>query len=84
MQNVFAIKEAKPVGDGKSKTTAYHFPKARTPQEAIQLTYQFLEAEGYELSGFKEIGGIEDGYIYDVHHTDKGKIWVKIPESKNL
>lgn len=82
LQNVFSIKEAKPVGDGKSKETAYYFPKARTPQEAIQLTYQYLQSEGYDLSGIKEIGGIEDGYIYDIHHTDKGKIWVKIPQLK--
>ncbi len=80
LQNVFAIKEAKPIGDGKSKATAYYFPKARTPQEAIQLTYQYLQSEGYDLSGLKEIDGVEDGYIYDVHHTDKGKIWVKIPQ----
>lgn len=84
LQNVFTIKEAKPVGDGKSKATAYHFPKARTPQEAIQLTYQFLEDEGYKLSDVKEIGGIEAGYIYNVHHTNKEKIWVKVPLSKNL
>lgn len=82
LQNVFAIKEAKPKGDGKSKLTAYHFPKARTPQEAIQLTSQFLESEGYKLTGKKEVGGIEDGHIFDVHHTSKGKVWVKIPLMK--
>ncbi|MGE0086033.1 MAG: hypothetical protein AB7S75_16615 [Desulfococcaceae bacterium] len=82
LQNVFAIKEVKPMGDGQSKETAYFFTKARTPQEAIELTYKFFESENYELLGRKEIGGIEDGYIYDIHHTNKGKIWVKIPQLK--
>jgi hypothetical protein len=79
IQNVFFVKKATPSGDGKSKETALFFPKARTPQEAIKLTYEFFEANEYNLTGNKEIGGVENGFIYDVHSTDKGKVWVKIP-----
>lgn len=78
LQNVFAVKAAQPIGDGKSKATAYYFPKARTSQEAIQLTYQFFESEGYKWVS-QEVGGVEDGYIYDIHNTNKGRVWVKVP-----
>jgi len=79
IQNVFSAKKATPLGDGKSKETALFFPKARAPQEAIKLTYEFFDANGYNLTGRKEVGGIENGFIYDVHSTNKGKVWVKIP-----
>ena len=79
LNNVFAQRMAKPVGNGKSKETAYFFPKARTAAEAITMTYTFLEAEGHKPTGMKEIGGMEEGFMYDIHHTNKGKVWVKIP-----
>ena len=82
LTNVFSVKAAKPKGDGKSQKTAFYFPKARTAQEAIKLTYEYFESEGYELTGMKEIGGIEQDYICDIHHTNKGKVWVKIPQIK--
>ena len=79
IQNVFSEKKATPKGDGTSKETALYFPNVRTPQEAIKLTYDFFETNGYKLTGKKEIGGIENGFIYDVHVTNKGKVWVRIP-----
>jgi hypothetical protein len=81
VNNVFAIKRPIPDGDGKSKETAYCFRKARTAAEAIALSYEFIENEGYNVKR-KEIGGLGDGVIYDVYDTDKGKIWFKVPMIK--
>src|SRR6266581_4585076 len=47
--NVFSIKAPNPEGDGKSKETAFFFPKARTAMETIKLCYEFLEKEGHEV-----------------------------------
>jgi hypothetical protein len=73
VNNVFAIKKPIPDGDGKSKETAYFFRKARTAAEAIDLSHEFIEVEGYDVKR-KEIGGLGDGVIFDVYHTDKGTI----------
>lgn len=79
LNTVFAIKQANATGDGKSKETALYFKKARTATEAIEMTYTYFEDNGYKLKGSKSIGAMEGGYIYDVHSTNKGKVWVKIP-----
>src|SRR4029077_16778312 len=42
MGNAFSIRTPNPAGDGTSKETAFHFPKARTAPEAIQLCYAYL------------------------------------------
>jgi hypothetical protein len=78
VESIFSKKSARPIGDGRSKETAYFFPKARTSGEAITLTYEFFENEGYQPQK-KEVGGIEEECIFDIHHTNKGKVWVKIP-----
>ena len=79
VRNVFAKRPAKPEGDGKSKETAFHFPRARTPQEAIGMIYEYLESEGIEVPR-QEIGAVEGGFIYDVFPTRAGRIWFKIPK----
>ncbi len=83
VSNVFANRAAKPQGDGKSKETAFHFPRARTPQEAIGMIYEYLESEGITVS-IKEIGAIEGGFIYDVFPTCAGRIWFKVPVGLSL
>lgn len=78
--NVFSTKKPTPTGDGKSKETAYHFKNARTHQEAMNLSYEFLMQNGLLTEGAKrEIGGIDDGFVFDVWKTRIGKIWFKIP-----
>lgn len=78
VNNVFSIKVPKPDGDGKSRETAFFFPKARTAYEAISLCYEFLAKEGYKVLG-RHNGGLGAGVIYDVYQTDKGTIWFKVP-----
>lgn len=79
--NVFSIKAPKPEGDGKSRDTAFFFPKARTPMEAMNLGDEFLEKEGYKVQ--KRVNsGVIDGFIYDVYTTDKGTVWFKVPMTK--
>jgi rRNA-processing protein FCF1 len=82
LTNVFSIKTPKPDGDGKSRDTAFCFPKARTHMEAIRLCYEFLEKEGYKVQK-QAIGDVADGFIYDVYTTDKGMVWFKVPEMKS-
>jgi len=78
--NVFSAKSPTPIGDGKSKETAYHFKNARTSQEAMELSYEFLAKNGHSIDPTSRVnGGISDGYIYDVWETACGKIWFKIP-----
>lgn len=78
VNKVFAIKLPIAEGNGKSKETAHYFPKARTAMEAINLCYEFLEKEGYEVKG-RQNGGVVDGFVYDIFKTDKGEIWFKVP-----
>jgi hypothetical protein len=79
--NVFSVKASNPEGDGKSRETAFFFSKARTATEAINLSYRFLEKEGYEVQR-RENRGVADGFVYDVYSTDKGTVWFKIPTVK--
>jgi hypothetical protein len=69
-------------GDGESKETAFFFPKARTPAEAIELTYRYLEESEIKLIGDRQNAGIGEGFIYDVYLTSRGRIWFKIPMQK--
>jgi hypothetical protein len=77
--NWLSHRSAKPRGDGKSKFTAYEFANARNAGEAITMIYDFLANNGIELVGPKQIGAIEQGYIYDVFPTNKGKLWFRTP-----
>jgi hypothetical protein len=54
------------------------FRKARTAGEAIALSYEFLEKEGYNVQRC-EIGDLGDGVVDDLYDTDKGKTWFKVP-----
>jgi hypothetical protein len=82
ISNVFAKRNAIPEGSGESKETAFFFPKARTPAEAIELSYRYLDESGIELVGDRQNAGISDGFIYDVYPTSRGRIWFRIPMQK--
>jgi len=80
--NVFSKKKAVPEGDGLAKETAYFFPRARTALEAIELSYRYLEESGIDVMGNRENAGVSEGFIYDVYHTARGRLWFKIPMVK--
>lgn len=67
------------IGDGKSKETALFFTTATTKAEHIAMEYEFMRQQGIE-STMQHIGGMEDDHIYDVHETNKGKLWFKVPK----
>jgi len=46
--------------------------------EAMKLCYEVLKTGGFTVEG-KEIGGIEEGFIYDVYATNRGMVWFKVP-----
>lgn len=77
--NVFAVRAPTPQGDGKSRETAYSFPKARTPGEAIDLCYAYLHKNGYVIQDRRN-DGTEGDWMYDVYTTDSGTIWFKVPD----
>jgi hypothetical protein len=80
--NAFAKKGAVPQGDGQSKETAFFFKNARTSVEAVELTYRYLQECGVRPTGDKEIGAVEEGFIYDVFPTTEGRLWFKTPAMK--
>lgn len=89
--NVFSKKMAMPEGDGKTKETAFFFKKARTSQEAMKLTYDYLTERGYDpitIAEKRVNGGVatEEGkiYIYDEWTTVDGPIWFKIPSYSGI
>ena len=67
------------MGDGKSKETAIFFINVTTKAEHIMMQYEFMRKQGIK-STMQLIGGIEGDYIYDVHETQKGKLWFKVPK----
>ena len=78
VNNVFSFKAPKPEGDGLSQETAYWFPKARTPMEAIDLCYEFLANAGHEIHK-RENHGLTGEFVIDAYTTDKGTVWFKVP-----
>jgi hypothetical protein len=82
LNTIFGQRPPSVSGDGKSIETAYFFPKARTPMEAMQMTNEFLALKGLTLTGSRGIGSVQDGNIYDVYPTNAGDVWFKIPVLK--
>lgn len=74
ISNAFAKKSAVPKGDGTAKDSAYYFPKARTKQEANQLSCEFLTQRGDVIEKVS-VGAIGGDSIHDVFTTDKGTVW---------
>jgi len=76
----FTQKHPTPQGDGKSRETAYHFPRARNASEAVEWSYDFLKKQGVFIRE-KYLGDITTDFIYDVFVTDNGSVWFKIPST---
>lgn len=74
--NAFATKAPIPKGDGKTKDSAYWFPKARTKPEAVELCYEFLAQRGDTIVS-RRVRAIEGGSVYHMFTTDNGQFWFK-------
>jgi hypothetical protein len=77
ISNVFAERVLVPEGDGKSRETAYRFPTARDPMEAISAFYQFCERQRVLVLG-RINGGADEGGVYDAYTTSRGTVWCKV------
>ncbi|TGM74778.1 hypothetical protein [Leptospira bouyouniensis] len=79
INKIFLNRYSNPIGDGKSKETAFYFPNAKSAFEAIKFTYDYFNQEGYEHIS-KSIHSMDENFIYDIHETNSGVIWVKTPK----
>ena len=65
-------------GDGLSFETAIHFPSISNPDEVMVLEYWYLGKIGQTSLGQMLIR--KDGISYDVHKTDGGKVYFRLPK----
>ena len=65
-------------GDGLSFETAYHFPSISNRVEVVGLEYWVLKELGLSSHGQMLIN--KDGISYDVHETDGGKVYFRLPK----
>lgn len=82
LSNIFSLKKAVPVGDGKTIKSAFFFKNARTAQEAMQLMYQYLQDIGYKINPSDRQQIIDPemiaaGFHIDLWDTKKGKLYFK-------
>lgn len=76
LSNVFSERSPKASTDGKTKDSAIYFSTARTHLEAMSMSKKYLEGKGCTIEG-SQVGGIEDGYFYDLYSTNLGDVWFK-------
>lgn len=85
IENIFSERPPIPLGDGKSRETAFYFKNARTSQEAIKLSYQYITNIGHDPYQTKRSSrGASEGYVFDVWETAKGDVWFRIPFYKGI
>ena len=70
------------VGDGKSFDTAIFFISARSQSEAVLLESVHLQKNGYK--SLKQRLVYKDGKRFDVHETERGKIYFRLPSTDEL
>jgi hypothetical protein len=75
IKNVFSKRSPKPIGDGKTKESAFHF-RSRTNYEATKLCYEYLEKEKYIIENH-EVTDWDEPFIFEVYKTNKGAVWFK-------
>jgi hypothetical protein len=77
--NVFAKRDPKPQGDGKSRSSAFYFPKARSALEVIEMGQEHMREQRIEIIGQRYLGAVANGFSYDVYPTSVGNLWFKVP-----
>ncbi len=70
------------VGDGKSFDTAIFFISARSQSEAVLLEYVHLKKNGQKSLEKSLI--YKDGKRFDVHETEGGKMYFRLPSKDKL
>ncbi|MEE8352770.1 MAG: hypothetical protein V3R37_11340 [Rhodospirillales bacterium] len=70
------------IGDGKSFDTAFFFISARSQSEAVLLEYVHLKKNGYESLAQNLV--YKDGKRFDVHETERGKVYFRLPSNDGL
>jgi len=81
LTNVFSVRKPVIKGNGKSKETCLYVTNGRDSGEEIEFVYGYLEKNSFKVYGRATVG-IDDGFIYDLYETNKGKVWVKISLAK--
>lgn len=66
------------VGDGRTRASAIHFTEARSYEEHIRYQYSWLQAKGLRAWS-QALAGMDGEWLYDVHKTEQGDIWFKVP-----
>jgi hypothetical protein len=75
--NIFAVRKINPVGDGKSKETAFHFPTARDAMESIKLWAQYLNNREISIKS-RHLAAMEGQSAYDLYETSQGPLWCRV------
>lgn len=74
ISNIFAARKIKPIGDGKTKETAFFFPGTRDTKEAFELWTQYLEHRKIRILG-RQLSEMEGNSTYYVYETTQGQLW---------
>lgn len=77
ISNIFAVKKVKPIGDGKTKDTAFCFPGTRDVKESIELWLKYLDNRKIGING-RRLAEIEGNSAYDLYETTQGRLWHRI------
>lgn len=81
ISNIFAVRKIKPIGDGKSKETAFFFPETRDEKESIELLSKYLQDRKIGVKG-RQLAAMERNSAYDLYTTTLGKLWHRIDYHK--
>jgi len=68
-------------GDGKTKESAIYFTNANTFVDHIEMQQLYLKQRNIETNTTRNIGEVNDKYMYDVYETKKGNLWFKVPNN---
>jgi hypothetical protein len=77
ISNIFAARKIKPIGDGKTKETAFFFPGTRDAKESFELWAKYLENRKIGVNG-RQLAAMEGNSAYDLYETTQGKLWHRI------
>lgn len=77
--NWLSQKSMKAEGNGRTKESAIHFPRARTKLEAMESIYEYIARLGAEVIS-QQMVAIDDEAIIDLMITTKGPLYFRTPK----